>query len=309
MNLIETNNLISCPRCHRLSPPTRHNCLYCGTEIIISNNSSKKHRKPEPWEKGYNLVILNYFQENYFSQKPHQSIDIDPEDLQSLINQKAKAPISRVLSRQEAEELARALEAIGLICDIVPDVALEKMPKRLRRIDFQEEKTILTLFSGKVLEIDRNNLTLVVEGKVFRKRIHAVEERRKKRNQLKESSEFDEDELLADIYIDEHSTGYRILPTGFDFSSLGSEKRNLAVENFPILIEKLIKSSPKVHFINNYPKIRKTLDKIWPVEEKHNRIRWRRKSFGSYEFENEILFSNLEQFNKYSNLQWYLTKR
>lgn len=311
MKVAETSELISCPRCSRLSPSKRSICIYCGFELPLTSVAQLYNRqKLEPWEKGYNLVLTGQNNPQISLDQIESLIDIDPEDLLKAIVQNIRIPITRTRSIKEAQTIAKALETHGVHSEVIPDENLEKIPQRLRRIEFQEDKIQLaTFYSEKSVEIRKDRLALIVQGSFFKKRIYAVEERKKQKSKPKESCEFDEDEIVADIYFKESENGYRILLRGFDFSTLGTEKRRLATENFPILKRKLLENSPEAKLVDDYIHVRKILNKIWQMEEKRNSIRWRRKSFGGYELESETLFSNVQQFTKYSNLQrFFLSK-
>src|SRR5688572_19403661 len=53
--------MLTCEECLRANPPTRLNCLYCGSALPLSEAAAHLRRptlrQPEKWEEGYNVVL------------------------------------------------------------------------------------------------------------------------------------------------------------------------------------------------------------------------------------------------------------
>lgn len=308
--LRDANLLLTCSRCGRNSPATRQNCLYCGAAFPITPmNVLKNRRKPDAWEKGYNVIFLSINHAFTDTKLPEilPLVEIDEENLRKILQEHNQLPLTRTATLEEAKIVAEKLDFLGIRTRIIDDFSLSREPSRIRRIDFSDEELIITQFnSGKTERVFKKELSLVVCGFLYERRIHSIEERKKRQNKLKEASEFDNDRPLIDIYTKSNSIGYRIFPNGFDFSGLGTEKKRLATENLPMLLEKLSSCSSEVNLIDNYIRIYKLLRNIWDFEQSKNSISWRRKGFGGFELESELLINNLNQFTKYSRLQWFL---
>ncbi len=303
--------MIECLRCHRASPPNRTKCLYCGADLPLTaeNLQLRKKRKIEAWEKAFNLVFAG-LSENYNETKLKEVskfTDLKEEELRKVVYEGKSLPIARVESTREAEALKEQIKALGIITLVIPDenLSIEKPPRRLRCIEFIGKTAVFTLFnSNDSVKIESENLSLLVLGMIFKRQIESIEERKKKKNKLKESSETDKDETLIDIYTTQDHIGYRITTSGFDFSSaLGNQKEKLAHKNIPKLIEKFCEFAPHIKFIDDYFELRHLLGKVWHVEEQKNSFGLRRKSFGGYELMSKTFVSNLDQFTKYSRLQ------
>lgn len=308
--LRDANLLLTCSRCGRNSPATRQNCLYCGAAFPITPvNVLKNRRKVDAWEKGYNVIFLSINQIISDTKLPEilPLVEIDEENLRKIFREHNQLPLTRTATLEEAKIVAEKLDFLGIRTRIIDDLSLSREPSRIRRIDFLDEELIITHFnSGKTERVSKKELSLVVCGFLYERRIHSIEARKKRQNKLKEASEFDNDRPLIDIYTKSNSIGYRIFPNGFDFSGLGIEKKRLATENLPMLLEKLSSCSSEVNLIDNYMRIYKLLRNIWDFEQSKNSIGWRRKGFGGFELESELLINNLNQFTKYSRLQWFL---
>ena len=158
-----------------------------------------------------------------------------------------------------------------------------------------------------IVEIANEDLTLLVTGAVFERKIEAVEKHNKKgENKILDSTEIASDETLLDIYSRTDSSGFRIWTKGFDFSGLENEKGILAKDNFKKLIEKLLRTAPNAEFVDDYRQVREVLADVWEVEQKNASQGLKRESFGKFNLGSVTTVNNLSQFTKYSRLQWHL---
>jgi hypothetical protein len=312
--------MIACPRCERKSPPTRLKCFYCGAQLPVSAEQAEfikpQPRRMETWEKAFNLILLPNAQQTCDDATLREvaaMTRLETEDLRKLIETQKPLPLARADSQKEAEIIAKRLSEIGfksLILSDDEDLKIETVTRRLRGIEFFEEegRLVLILFnSDEIAEIRREDLSLIVTGAIFERRIETTGQRKKRENQVRETTETSADELLIDIYGKDDSTGYRIISGGFDFSCLGAEKAMLARENMRKLIEKLrVFAPPGAKFVGDYLQIRDVLGKVWEVEEKSDSRGLQRKGFGRFDFGSVTTINNLNQFTKYSRLQWHL---
>ncbi len=308
--------MIQCQRCIRTNPPTRRKCFYCGAELEISETQNQflkpNVRTLEDWEKAFNLIVKPTaadFDETQISEIA-KGLKIEKELLRKIIESGKSLPVARVESEKEAEIGRSFLHTQGVDSMILSDETMnyEKMPRRLRRIEFDDDKLILILFQqDEIVEILNEDLALVITGVIFERRIEATEKRQKKgENKILEMSETASDESLIDIYSRHDETGFRVMATGFDFSCLEAEKGILANENLKSLVGKFVRVAPDVKVINDYLKIREFLAKIWIVEQKTGSQGFKREGFRKFNLENVTTVSNLLQFTKYSRLQRHL---
>lgn len=305
--------MISCEKCGRKSPPTRLKCLYCGTNLNVSAEQSE-HLKPslrklEDWEKGFNIVWhpAKNLENSGKLREIADLLHLEKDDIQKIFNTQLPLPLARAESQIEAEVLGKKLQEFSVESKIISDESLnvEKLPKRLRGIEFYEDRLILILFNAdEIAEIIFEDLSLIVVGAVFERKIEATESMKKKdERKVLNSSEISNDELMIDIYRKDDSQGFRIESKGFDFSCLGSEKTLFAKENMPKLAEKLRTIAPNAKFNNDYKKIREELGKVWEVSSRNDSGGLQRGSLGKLSRTNVTSVSNLIQFTRYSRLQ------
>lgn len=307
--------MISCPKCERKSPPTRLKCFYCGAELPVTAAQAEfikpQPRKMEVWEKGFNLIILPNAEtcDDAKLAEVAGMTRLEKEDLKKLIEAQKPLPLVRADSEKEAEIIRQRLSETGFEALILSDedLKIEKPARRLRGIEFYEDKLVLILFnSDEIAEIRREDLSLIVTGALFERRIETTEQRKKRENKVLDTTETSADELLIDLYTPGDAAGYRIVSSGFDFSCLEAEKGILARENMQKLVEKLRAFAPEAKFVGDYLQIRDRLGKVWEVEERRDSRGLQRKSFGRFDFGNVTTINNLSQFTKYSRLQWHL---
>lgn len=305
--------LIACRKCERANPPTRLECFYCGAELEISEAQSRflrpNLRKLENWEKGFN-VINKGKPENFDQSKLFEIAKIlkcGEEFLQKLTAAKKTLPLVRVESQKEAKIVQNLLTKFDFQTLIISDedLAVEKPLRRLRGIDFMNDKCVFILFNrDEVVEIAGRDLALIVSGAIFERKVESMEKRVKKGdNKILQATETASDEILVDVYSRKDAIGYRIFAKGFDFSCLGTDKGILAIENLKKLVQKLRAFAPEARFDDDYLPMREILGNVWLVEEKNDSQGVKREAFGAFHLGNVTTVSNLSQFTKYSRLQ------
>ncbi len=308
-----SEEMIRCAACERASPPNRLKCLYCGKELDVSESQSQNLklnlRKLEFWEKGFNLIVLpnQPIPDETKLRESAKLLKIEREVLRKIIEIKKNLPLARVESEKEADILRKYLSEFGLETRILSDesLAIEKPARRLRGIEFFDDKFAMILFNqSEIVEVLKKDLTLIVTGAVFERRIEATEKYSKKgENTILNSTEVSTDETLLDIYSRADSDGYRIWAKGFDFSCLASEKGILAKENLKKLAGKLRQTAPNAAFVDDYLRIREALANVWEVEQKSDSHGLKREGIGKFNLGNVTTINNLAQFTKYSRLQ------
>lgn len=311
----DTDKLVVCDGCSRMNPPNRLKCLYCGSEleIDVEDAASIKAnlRKLELWERGINVIL----RERDSGVKPDTEklaafLSMDAVDLSMIIDTGMPLPIARVESDKEADLLLTGLEQFGLKCTLVKDVelAVDKLPVRLSGMEINDQQLKLKDFNtGNLTETAMADLVLIVSGSITESRVDSLEKKRFRKNaQLIDESATATDEVILDIYICADPNGFRARLSGFDFSCLGEDKGLLAGENMKRLIGVLKGHAPNAKFVNNYEAVRQALGRVWDVESRKDSKGVQRAGFGKAEFGAIASTSNLNQFTKYSRLQWHL---
>lgn len=312
----QPDELNACDECGRKNPPNRLKCLYCGATLTLSEAQSKflkpNLRKLEPWEKGFNLIFLPDSQSSsqFNFEEIARLLKTEKEVLQKISAAKKHLPLARIETKEEAEFIAERLRQLQIETKILSDedLRIEKPLHRLRAMDFWDDKLVLIFFNGdRIAEIKWEDLSLLVTGTIFERKISATEAQKKKgEKKLLQTDETASDEILVDVYSRTDQTGFRIEQSGFDFSCLGAEKSLLVGENMRKLVKVLIEHSPRVKAVEDYPEIRPYLANVWEVEEKIEARGFKREKFASFNRESLMTVSNLAQFTKYSRLQWHL---
>jgi hypothetical protein len=310
------DELIICAKCARANPPTRTKCLYCGAALTLSEAQSKyikpALRKLESWEKGFNLIYLP--DSNNVNESSVEEIawllKVEKEWLQKIVRSKKDLPFARLETEKEAEIIQQRLDKLRIKTQSLSDVELhaERPPRRLRAMDFWDDKLILIFFNvDEIAEVYWNDLSLIVTGAIYERKIETTEEHSKKgENKLLETNETASDEILIDIYSRQDKTGYRIEQNGFDFSCLGAEKSFLVGENIRKLAKTLAARAPEAKLEEDYLQIRSLLANVWEVEEKTESQGLKREKFARFNRASLTTISNSAQFTKYSRLLRHL---
>lgn len=314
MQTFGSEEMIACEKCGRKSPPTRLKCLYCGTELKVSAEQTEfikpSLRKLEEWEKGFNLIFQPRESISERFEEIANLLHLEKDSVKNIVENKISMPLARTESKTEAEVLLHKLKELNVESKIISDenLNLEKMPRRLRGLEFYEDRLILILFNAdEIAEIPYQEITFIVTGTYFERKIEATESLKKKdEKKILESAEISTDEMLIDIYSRDDSLGYRIESKGFDFSCLEKEKTLFAKENMPRLANKLRSVSPNAQFNDSYVKIRSEIGKVWTVSERNDSLGLKRQGIVGLKRTNVTTVNNLNQFTRYSRMLWQL---
>lgn len=309
--------MVTCGGCARANPPNRESCLYCGARLEIGDAQSNFLRSISPpleaWEKGFN-VIFSHAPENPDDAQIERIaalLKFETATLRGIIESQKPLPLARVATEIEAETVRKNLrDTANLETKIVSDEDLNvaNFPRRLRALEFADDKLFLILFSGEEsVEIAWKDLILIVTGAIFERRISGVEARGKGgESKLLEANETASDALLIDIYTRDDALGFRVEQQGFDFSCLGAEKTLLVAENLRALVKQLSSRAPEAKIVEDYLQVRARLAAVWTVEERTDSLGLKRDRFAKFNRENLTTISNAAQFLKYSRLQQHL---
>jgi hypothetical protein len=311
----DSEKLLSCVGCDRMNPPNRLSCLYCGRalEIDVHDAASIKTnlRKLELWERGVNVILR---EQDSDIEPDHQKLasflSMDAADVSIIIDAGTPLPLARVASEKEADILRSGLEQFGLKCTSVKDDVLvaERPPVRLSGMAITDGQLTLNDFNtGKLRETAIADLVLIVPGNITDSKVDSLETKGiRKKAQLTDQSASIMDEALFDIYLRNDPIGFRVRMAGFDFSCLGEDKGLLAGENMQRLVNVLKVRAPHAKLVDNYRSVRQALGRVWDIESHKDSKNVERAGFGKAKFGTVESTSNLNQFTKYSRLQWHL---
>ncbi|HEX8130548.1 MAG TPA: hypothetical protein VF527_15710 [Pyrinomonadaceae bacterium] len=315
--------MVACEACLRANPPTRMNCLYCGAALPVTAAGDDLRRPTlrvlETWEQGFNIVLVPGASGELSVDSLTQAaalLRLEAGQLREMKGAHTPLPLARAPTRDEAELVERKLRAHGLQVEIVTDEALgveTDAPKRIRRLEIGADALVgWASAEGEGVGVEWESVTLLVAGRIARKRIE-VEERRGGRHRAEgevvETREFHEDESALDLYTAGSNAGWRILAENFDYSCLGAAKSLTAAENFKRLVETLRERAPRAVYDDSYRGVRHCLKFAWPLAEQTEAGSLKRIRPGRYNAEAVTSVSNETQFTRYGRLLQYFRLR
>lgn len=325
--------MITCEACLRANPPTRGQCLYCGAnlpvvpgeqdaqptgEAIPSTAGSTAEFTAEftagstPGVSDWYVVALAPNQTNIPSESSWAEIEallhLATMELRSLFDRRRSVPLSRAATPEQAAGLTDKLQALGIETywfrdDVLdPNVPLE----RVRAFEFTDEGFVAIPAgpaSGGRIATRWDDLLLMVAGRLFVNRVEVEERRRRGRAQPLGTRELFSDESVLDLYPKSHDSGWRVSPSSFDFSCLGSAKALTAFENFTALLKLLRSRAASAEFDDSYVSLRSVLENVWPLEPNTRKGEWRRSGAGKVDVATVTTTDNEAQFNSYSRFR------
>jgi hypothetical protein len=308
--------LIACEICQRRNPPTRANCLYCAAILPATDNA----RLPEPGRAPATEAnpMLDVDSGFYVVLAAHQSGAIDESslveiagllnlsttELENAVDLGVPVPLLRAHMIEQATKLNARLQELGIGAEIIraDTLNLELPTQSIRALEFSDADLAATLLSGEKVPVPWSDLILIVSGHLLVNRKERKERQRRGRSKPVDSRELFSDEPLIDLYTGSADPGWRISPSSFDFSCLGSEKALTAFENLASLIKLLKVRAPHVEVDDAYHRLRPVLANVWPLESQTKKGELRRSGVGKVDLDTITITDNEVQFQGYSRL-------
>lgn len=308
--------MVACEACLRANPPTRMNCLYCGATLPAPPAGDDLRRPTlralETWEQGFNVVLLP-------RASSEVSVDsltgaaallrLEAGQLREMAGARTHLPLARAAQFEEAALLEGKLRALGWQVEIVADEELgveTDASRRIRRLEIGADALVgWASAEGEGVRVEWESVTLLVAGRIMRKRIEVEERRggrRRAEGEIVDTREFHEDESALDLYVAGSVAGWRIMAENFDYSCLGAAKSLTAAENFTRLVETLRERAPHAAYDDSYRSMRHFLKFAWPLAEQTEAGNLRRIRPGRYNAEAVTNVTNETQFTRYGRL-------
>ena len=312
----DSHQLVECASCRRRNPPNRAECLYCGFglegEVMPAVELDFKFRRPNTGELGGVLLVSvpHDKQDSPNLLSAARLLSMDPKDLQTILDASVPLPICHIEGEKEASSLQNLLEDAGVKCTMVSDESLQANvpPVRLAGIRFLEKELVFTSFnSHEQLVIPNDQILLLVEGFISVSRVEQTEKRKGHQSHIQDESSAIFDDAILDIYTVNDATGFRVLPTGFDYSALENKKTLIAAENLKELTRRLSSACTSSRTVSGFRSFRESLGRVWDAEVRRESNGLRVTGFGKREIGSVLSTSNLQQFTKFSRLQRLLT--
>lgn len=306
------NELVRCDKCARTNGPGRLRCIYCGNELEAAQSAGviSGFRKPEAWESAHNVITTAGRSNDLNIAEIAELVSLEATGAAAILDAGVSLPIARVESEKLAERLSNRLQELGLTCVVISDAGLaaEKPPVRLRSIRMSNDDICVENFNTRdITRIPASELALIIPGLIAESRLDSLEKKRRGGSvAFIDETATVADETVLDLYSRHDPAGYRIHVAGFDFSGVGEEKSFLGSENLRRLIARLREIAPDAKFVDSYASLRGSLGLVWEVESRSDPQGIRHSGFGRRGFGNVKTTSNLNQFTKFSRLQWLL---
>ncbi len=307
------DQLTTCGKCGKSNPPNRFNCLYCSAELAVAPTGVMERivlRPLENFERGFNLILRPVPDNNDIAEKAARFLGADTEAIERIFSVGEPLPIARVESETIADTVRDGLAAFGCETWTLSDEYLtpNDPPRRLREIHFHTDELELIAFNAsRVSKIPYDQVTTIVLGMLTSSKIQTTEKKKRGERQLVEQIQYSGDELILDIYSAEHPLGFRVLPSGFDFSTLGGDRELLAGRNIIKLAEKLRETIPAARYSDSYGSLRHALRAVWEFDDRKDSLGLKRVGLGRMDKQNLTTTGNMTQLNKYSRLQRFVT--
>lgn len=308
------DEMVTCGKCSRTNPPNRAACLYCGSDLeveeLLPGAVKLNLQQPEPWEDGYTIAFTGRDEpDTNIIAGTAEILGIDPDVIRQLTTTNIPVPVAYLRSLSEAHIVASRLTEIGFPCAITGDDLLipRTPPSRVRGIEFTDTGAVFLDFNtSSRFEFPGTDQMLLVSGVISKTKSETTAKRSKRSMKVTDAVESVNDEPVIDIYPPSDVFGFRVRPSGFDFSCLGDRMQRTGVENIHILTETLLTRFSNAKFVDTYRPLRSALDEIWPVAEGDRSSSVSRASFGGVRVHRVSIADNTEQFNRFSRLQRHL---
>lgn len=300
------DELVKC-ECGRTNAPNRDACLYCGRWIADVAEGLKTDVSLESWENGFNVVATQPVK--ITAEGLERLARLGVENTEAFRNSLSAVPLARLSDDAVAQSKAVELRSHGLECKVVSDEAinLRELSIRLSGLELREREVRFVDFGKKSeIVVNREDIVLLVPGTIVKTRSQSIEKRKGKSATIIDESETDSREVVLDVFSRTDSRGFRVTLTGFDFSLLGGRKTFVAEENLSALGELLRSNCPNARVVEDYTSLRPILDEVWPIEAHIEALGMRSVRFGKSGMAKASTTSNLEQFTRFSRLQWHV---
>jgi hypothetical protein len=314
------DELVRCPKCNRTNAPTRVTCIYCGTPFAFDEKIASQQRptlRPlEKWEQGYSNILVPTVSERPDSARVEEIaglLKLSASDLDKILENTLPLPLARAATLDEARLIEKRLGDFGLSSQIVSDEELrieQAPPQRIRAAVFEEQALIAFPMGGaEGIRIEWSDVTLLVQGRLFRRSVEVTERKSAGQNDLLSASETFADESLLDVYGKTVEGSLRIAANSFDFSCLKERKALIVKLNFASLVETFRERAANALFNDSYISVRQLLEPAWPSETQTESRGWRRERPGKVTVGAVTETSNETQFTRYSRLKHHLARQ
>lgn len=299
------DEMIACELCARANPPTRSQCLYCGSGlsgVSSAAESSSVGQAESPAPRGTLCLSAHQLQSvgGDVLAELAQLVSAKVEDLTAAIAAGGALPLAVATDSAQEEKLRLRIREL----DLEPFEFLQEDTARFRKIrglDFSSD-LVRAVPPAEDSAYSWSDIVLIVIGRIVTTKIEIDEKRRGGKSEPLDARQFSSDQSLMDLYF-KAGDAWRVYGDNFDYSCLGERKAVTGFENFGRLLELINERAPSVQIDKSYAKKRVLLASVWPLEEENRQT----VSFASNrKHQQSTTTSNEAQFNKYSRAAYLL---
>lgn len=303
---------MDCPRCSRRTPVVRARCMYCGADLPVEKIEVAPPQRPiESHELAFN-TILEPDRSRADSGTRHalaSALGLDESEAAAFIAASKRVPLARCQSRQEAELIAALVRTCGRKATVIADeeLRLDTPLVQARRIVCGDGKVQVQRSSASFV-LPASELKLIVVGFVRSNRVDYSEGIAGSRGQavnVKDSFEFQSDDMLVDVYAGRLEHSFRIRAAAFDYSSLVRPLSFRAELNFRAALNALSAAAAEARVDEDFSAIRRLLARAWPERSRTEARGIKRAGLALRPVAQSSLVSdNRDQFERYSRLMF-----
>lgn len=296
------SEMITCESCARSNPPTRAQCLYCGSNLTAALHADDSEAVREAGDAAPRCIFF-LSADQLKTVGPDvltnlaRTLDFKLEDINTAIEAGGPLPIASLSNAAMEEKLIADMRRLSLEVCKVPEgeVGLHK----IRSLDVSSDS--LRALPADATH-DWSDIVLIISGRVVITRIEIDEKHRRGKSKPLDARQFSSDQSVMDIYF-RSGDAWRIYEDNFDYSCLGERKAITGFENFGRLLEFMRERANDVEVDHSYARKRALLSKVWPLDEEN------RKSVSfvrDRKHQQSTTTSNESQFGRYSRAVYLL---
>lgn len=268
----------------------------------------------EEWERGYSVIVAPLDDQGPTDRQVLRLMEIARVEeplAQAILASGMSLPVARVATRDEAELVARLLGEAEFGTTILDDLTLElrERSRRVREIRFAGDTIDLLVLWGDWVSVRRDDIQVVVEGRMVDTTVEILEGATRKRGMLDvhDTSQFFQESYAIDLYAGSISQSFRLKPDIIDYTCLGIVPSPILETNVAELSRQLRQWIGPSRYDAGYRSVAKLLEPAWPPASRvHSGGQHRKGDFKKYT-RSSVTTEAVTQFTRYSRMRFALT--
>jgi hypothetical protein len=308
------DEMVGCDECHRLSPPNRTTCIYCGAELPATVLEAKLQRcagtaVPDSVD-ALNVIAVSFpasFEPERLNQLA-ELVGISSVSFARAWQAGPPLPVARLSSSVESHLVENQLANLGINSVTWRDseINTQNRFRRCSSLRFHEEELEFIVRDGSTApHFPYSYLRFAVNGRIVVRNIELDEKPGRSEDSLTgQSVEITSDRELILIFVDTSGDPFLIDASAFDFSCLENDKGLTVVENLSTLRKTITARASHLVWDEGFETVGPHLSEIWPSQQESLSGGWRRSRPGRVAVRSIFNQSNEQQFKKYALLGW-----